>query len=168
MRAGKVVATVAAPFALDAQGQAVPSRYQLAGERLTVAVVHSGGDYAYAIMLDPVIDQQLWAWDAPSDPGGWDYTTPRADGHGSQRFALADEQFVDAADVIEQEWRLVESDDGPRRLMSRVARRLADLDWSDLPRSEDSVIFAIDMDTDDPAGLERQLRRSGSGSLIRR
>lgn len=50
------VATVSAPVAWDAENRPVPVRYENANGRLGIVVEHRGGDYAYPIMVDPVVD----------------------------------------------------------------------------------------------------------------
>ncbi len=50
---GRVLARVAAPSAVDAQGESVPVTLGVAGDVLTVSVAHRGRDVAYPILVDP-------------------------------------------------------------------------------------------------------------------
>lgn len=52
--AGTVVSQVAAPWATDATGAAVPTRFTTDGTSLTQVVDHRGGGHAYPIVADPV------------------------------------------------------------------------------------------------------------------
>ncbi len=53
---GKVMGRVLAPLAVDAQGQTVRARYHILGrDQLKLTVFHNAGDYAYPILVDPVI-----------------------------------------------------------------------------------------------------------------
>jgi hypothetical protein len=60
------VALVEPPRALDAQGRAVPARYAVDGERLRVVVSHAARNYAYPILVDPVVDAQPWQTGNPN------------------------------------------------------------------------------------------------------
>jgi hypothetical protein len=50
---GEPVASIAAPWALDAQGASVPTRYELAGTILTQVVDHRSTEVAYPVVADP-------------------------------------------------------------------------------------------------------------------
>lgn len=50
---GHVVATAPAPWAIDANGVSVPTRFEVDGTTLIQTVDHRGGDYAYGIVADP-------------------------------------------------------------------------------------------------------------------
>lgn len=53
--AGKTFATVAKPWAIDANGTKVPTRFKTDGRTLTQVVDHKGGHYTYPIVADPSI-----------------------------------------------------------------------------------------------------------------
>lgn len=53
----KIIANVAAPWAKDADGATVPTRYEASGSMLTQLVAHRSGDYAYPVVADPTIDR---------------------------------------------------------------------------------------------------------------
>ncbi|WP_162817550.1 hypothetical protein [Microbacterium paraoxydans] len=53
----KIVADVAVPWARDAAGVNVPTRYESSGSALIQVVEHRGGDYAYPIVADPTFDR---------------------------------------------------------------------------------------------------------------
>lgn len=53
----KIVADVAAPWARDAAGIDVPTRYETFGSALVQVVEHHSGDYAYPIVADPTFDR---------------------------------------------------------------------------------------------------------------
>jgi hypothetical protein len=50
---GEVIATASAPWAVDANGADVPTRYEINGTTLTQVVEHRDGNYAYGIVADP-------------------------------------------------------------------------------------------------------------------
>jgi hypothetical protein len=53
---GKVMGRVLPPLAVDAQGQTVRARYHILGpDQLKLTVFHNAGDYAYPILVDPII-----------------------------------------------------------------------------------------------------------------
>lgn len=54
---GEETGTISAPWAYDANGVSVPTRYSLSGGTLTQIVDHTAGDYAYPITADPA-----WYW----------------------------------------------------------------------------------------------------------
>ena len=65
---GKVMAVVFPAMAVDAQGQTVPTSYQVASaDQLTLTVSHDGGDYAYPIMVDPAISPDYQTTSVYSD-----------------------------------------------------------------------------------------------------
>jgi len=51
--AGNPLVTTTAPWARDADGRAVPTRYEVVGTDLVQIVDHAAGDYAYPIVADP-------------------------------------------------------------------------------------------------------------------
>jgi sugar lactone lactonase YvrE len=53
---GKSVASVPAPVAEDAQGSEVPVSLAVDGTSLVVHVAHTGGDFAYPILVDPIVE----------------------------------------------------------------------------------------------------------------
>lgn len=67
-RGGQRIGTVAAPVALDAQGQPVAVRYEASGSSLIVHVDHRGRDLAYPIMVDPRLTSWNWVlWGVMDD-----------------------------------------------------------------------------------------------------
>lgn len=57
---GEVVATIAAPWAKDALGTAVPTHYELRDTTLTQVVDHHGAGIVYPVVADPSIGVQWW------------------------------------------------------------------------------------------------------------
>lgn len=55
--AQKIIADITAPWAKDANGANVPTRYEANGSVLTQIVDHARGDYAYPVVADPVFDR---------------------------------------------------------------------------------------------------------------
>lgn len=53
--AGKTLADVAAPWAIDANGTKVPTHFETNGRTLTQVVDHTSGHFAYPIVADPSI-----------------------------------------------------------------------------------------------------------------
>lgn len=76
VHAGRIVGIVQPPMAEDAQGQVVPAHYTVAGDHVVVDVDHASGDYAYPILVDPVVDWQLWHLYPTQAVSGWTYVTP--------------------------------------------------------------------------------------------
>lgn len=56
------VGVVAVPWATDANGVSVPTRYEVAGSTLTQIVDHAAGDLAYPITADPWWNPFSWNW----------------------------------------------------------------------------------------------------------
>lgn len=56
---GDVLLHAASPWAVDAEGTSVPTRYELDGNSLVQIVDHTSGDFAYPILADPRLDQGL-------------------------------------------------------------------------------------------------------------
>lgn len=52
---GRPAVQLAAPWALDAHGRRVPTRFELRGGAITQVVDHRAGDFAYPIVADPKI-----------------------------------------------------------------------------------------------------------------
>lgn len=50
---GNPVSVVESPWAIDAAGTAVPTRYELSGNTLTQVINHTDGSYVYPIVADP-------------------------------------------------------------------------------------------------------------------
>lgn len=63
---GTVLDTIAAPMAIDADGQPVPASYRLDGDRMVVDVPHRSQQVRYPVMVDPEV-HEVWG---QSD---WDY-----------------------------------------------------------------------------------------------
>ena len=55
---GQVVAAVDAPWARDANGTEVPTRFVVEGTTLTQVVDHTTATFAYPITADPAV----WSW----------------------------------------------------------------------------------------------------------
>ena len=56
---GDVLLRAAAPWAVDANGTSVPTRYEVQGTELIQVVDHTAGDFAYPILADPRFDQGI-------------------------------------------------------------------------------------------------------------
>ncbi|MCJ1706550.1 hypothetical protein [Microbacterium sp. VKM Ac-2923] len=56
---GEVLLRAEAPWAVDARGTAVPTHYELDGNKLVQVVDHTRGDYAYPIVADPRLDSGI-------------------------------------------------------------------------------------------------------------
>jgi hypothetical protein len=59
VRDGKMVARVEAPAAWDADSEPVPVSYDIAGSKLIVRFPHQAGDYAYPIVVDPIVGDHV-------------------------------------------------------------------------------------------------------------
>jgi hypothetical protein len=72
---GQVLAAVPAPSATDAQGTEVPVSLEVEGDSLVVGIDHRSGEFAYPLLLDPLIEQAL-----PGNPDAFDkWTTDQSD-----------------------------------------------------------------------------------------
>lgn len=59
---GTFLGGVTTPWAYDANGVAVPTHFEAAGNTLIQVVEHSSGAYTYPITADPYAGQRLWSW----------------------------------------------------------------------------------------------------------
>ena len=57
---GEVVAIIAAPWAKDASGAAIDTRYEIAGHTLTQIVDHTVPGVVYPVVADPSVGVQWW------------------------------------------------------------------------------------------------------------
>lgn len=78
VQGGDVIAEVAPPHAVDAQGTPVPATLRTEGATITVEVVHRSADLAYPILVDPAIHENYegtwWSGsnlDSLNIPGIW-------------------------------------------------------------------------------------------------
>jgi RHS repeat-associated protein len=67
------IGSVLPPAAVDAQGRAVPVTAKVDGDRVKLEIPHKSGDYAYPILVDPVVEDWMnssWAG-GNTDFTGW-------------------------------------------------------------------------------------------------
>jgi len=57
---GEFIGGVAPPWAVDSEGAAVPTRYEVAGATLTQVIDHDGGEFSYPIVADPWLGIDLY------------------------------------------------------------------------------------------------------------
>lgn len=57
---GQIVGEIAAPWAKDATGAGVSTKYEISGNKLTQVVEHVGKNNKYPIVADPTFDSQWW------------------------------------------------------------------------------------------------------------
>lgn len=74
---------------------------------------------------------------------------------------------VEAERLLRQEAELTDDEQSAAKLLGRVAKRLAGLDWSAFPRADDFVVFAMDWEIEDQADIEQALRRSVPSDTVR-
>ena len=84
---GRVIARIAAPSSVDADGEQVPTRLELDGDRVTLVVEHQAGDFKYPIAADPVytsyvLDDSNWD-DSYDSFDGWSYAAAPANTFGA-------------------------------------------------------------------------------------
>lgn len=60
--AGTITGTVATPWARDANGNTVPTHFEINGTTLTQIVDHQNGAYTYPIVADPWWNPFSWNW----------------------------------------------------------------------------------------------------------
>ena len=78
---GKVIGGFASPWAKDANGAEVPTKYEIRGNSLIQVIEHRGANTAYPVVADPylgfdLIDHATWAkhaegWTFQVTPTGW-------------------------------------------------------------------------------------------------
>jgi RHS repeat-associated protein len=129
MRGDERLVRIFKPAAADADGRPVPTSYSVDGNRLTVHAEHRGGDYAYPILVDPLLEDwgsrsgwaDSWFYNPGSDTSGWFFAdspqnslfatiwgffTPVSYGSGYGLYALAPpETFLPAGSYGEWLWR---------------------------------------------------------------
>lgn len=77
VRGGERLGVVNPPLAWDADNRRVPVRLSVKRNSLRLAVPHRGGDFAYPLMVDPLIESfQHWRTDPAMDFLYWDFDAP--------------------------------------------------------------------------------------------
>jgi hypothetical protein len=61
LNAGTLVFAIAPPWAVDAVGTHVPTRFALSGSTVTQVVDHTAGNYVYPIVADPTVNSSMIA-----------------------------------------------------------------------------------------------------------
>jgi tripartite motif-containing protein 71 len=83
VRDGETLTRIANPVAVDAQGTDVPVELRVEGNAVVLHVDHRGGEYAFPILVDPIVEdwantQNSWyvgnKWDALSN-GAWKFAS---------------------------------------------------------------------------------------------
>ncbi len=59
LNAGRVVFGIAPPWAVDAAGTQVPTRFVVSGTTVTQVIEHAAGDYVYPIVADPKVNSSM-------------------------------------------------------------------------------------------------------------
>jgi hypothetical protein len=67
---GELVVGVSAPWAVDANGTAVPTRYEFDGATLTQVVDHASSAFAYPVVADPWLGIALYGSPSVTFPSG--------------------------------------------------------------------------------------------------
>lgn len=114
---GKMISAVSKPWAVDAQGTSVDTKYVLQGNELIQVISHTSQDYKYPIVADPWLGADLidrvWVDDAPEGrvvnvtPTGWGRTFNGLATHSAHVDELKDKLGDDA--------HLVDDNDGTIR-----------------------------------------------------
>lgn len=82
---GERVASVPAPFAIDAQGTKVPVSMAIEGDSVVVEIAHRSMDAAYPLLLDPELVNDAWYWEGNGPSGleywGWSETADYENGN---------------------------------------------------------------------------------------
>lgn len=119
--------------------------------------------HAPYLSLDAAIGTQTHLRNALADPGefgiGLELWNPAEFGI-EHAFAPGrdDPVYVDAAAMLEQEWRTTDDDAACFKLLARVTKRLNADGRLDRARTEDFVVFAMDPEIPDEKHIERHLR----------
>lgn len=77
---GEPVLTTTTPWAVDANGNHVPTHYEIEGDSLVQIVEHAAGDHAYPIVADPT-----WGW----RNAAWGLTLSRSETASIRDYAAA-------------------------------------------------------------------------------
>ena len=114
---GKMISAVSKPWAVDAQGTSVDTKYVLQGNELIQVISHTSQDYKYPIVADPWLGADLidrvWVDDVPEgrvvnvNPTGWGRTFNGLATHSAHVDELKDKLGDDA--------HLVDDNDGTIR-----------------------------------------------------
>src|SRR4028118_2102445 len=75
-------------------------------------------------------------------------------------------ELVEALRLLRQEADMTGDETSSLKLLGRVAARLAEMDWSDYPRDDDFIVFAIDMEIQSETQIATALRRSAPKDKI--
>ncbi|HEU0249569.1 MAG TPA: hypothetical protein VFR48_02485, partial [Solirubrobacteraceae bacterium] len=75
VRAGRVLATIQPPGAVDAAGTAVPTSMEVSGHLLVVSVAHRSGSYLYPIDVDPEVNDSQLATTSGGKRSNWVFKT---------------------------------------------------------------------------------------------
>lgn len=77
VRRGQRLGVVNPPLAWDADNRRVPVRMSVARNRLRLVVPHRGADFAYPLMVDPLVESfQHWRTDPDMDWLYWEFDAP--------------------------------------------------------------------------------------------
>ena len=78
---GSKLAEIPRPSATDAQGQNVPVEMQVEGDSLVLSIAHGQAEYAYPILVDPIVQEAYWHnWNGGEnlqllEDGAWHWNT---------------------------------------------------------------------------------------------
>ncbi|HYP55198.1 MAG TPA: hypothetical protein VEQ41_02700, partial [Solirubrobacterales bacterium] len=70
---GKVLATISAPHALDAQGTDIPVALSVKGNSVVLELAHRSMDIAYPAFIDPEIEENWWGFADTSKLNYWSW-----------------------------------------------------------------------------------------------
>lgn len=85
------------PSAEDSDGQSVPARYAVSGNRLTITVSHHTGSWTYPLLVDPLIEswgsrpawRDSWFYNPDMDSYGWFFADSPAGAFTSSDYGLS-------------------------------------------------------------------------------
>ena len=73
--AGGMIATIAAPWAVDAEGRELPTHYRVEGDTIIQVIETEGA--TYPVVADPYIDRDCGDWKTPTCTWRFDRTTTK-------------------------------------------------------------------------------------------
>ena len=114
---GKMISAVSKPWAVDAQGTSVDTKYVLQGNELIQVISHTSQDYKYPIVADPWLGADLidrvWVDDAPE--GRVVNVTPTGWGRAFNGLATHSAHVDELKDKLGDDAHLVDDNDGTMR-----------------------------------------------------
>jgi hypothetical protein len=72
---GRIAGVLHPPHVIDSDGEQVPAEYVVDGTSVRLQVDHAQGDWRYPLLVDPVVDSQIWNLYSTQGVYGWFYAS---------------------------------------------------------------------------------------------